>query len=82
MNDPYAPSAGGDYRPSPRRRPPRTPAVSVIIGLNVLVFLAWQAASVMPALEEFMVTNFLVSTTHVMHGLAWTLLTADRKSVV
>ena len=76
MNDPYAPSAGGDYRPSPRRRPPRTPAVSVIIGLNVLVFLAWQAASVMPAFEEFMVTNFLVSTTHVMHGLAWTLLTA------
>lgn len=76
MNDPYAPSAGGDYRPPPRRRPPRTPAVSVIIGLNVLVFLAWQAASVLPALEEFMVTNFLVSTTHVMHGLVWTLLTA------
>jgi len=50
--------------------------VSVIIGLNVLVFLAWQAASAMPALETFMVTNFLVSTTHVMHGLVWTLLTA------
>lgn len=76
MNDPYAPPPGGDYRPPPRRRPPRTPAVSVIIGLNVLVFLAWQAASVIPALGESMVTNFLVSTTHVMHGLVWTLLTA------
>ncbi len=76
MNDPYAPPTGGDYRPPARPRPPRTPAVTVIIGINVLVFLAWQAASVMPALEEFMGMNFLVSTTHVMHGLVWTLLTA------
>lgn len=76
MNDPYAPRSGGDYRPPPRPRPPRTPALTVIIVINVLVFLAWQAASVMPLLHEFMVVNFLVSTTHVMHGFVWTLLTA------
>ena len=76
MSDPYAYPMGGDYRPPPRSRPPRSPAVKVIIGLNVLVFLAWQAASVMPALQEFMYMNFLVSTTHLMHGLVWTLLTA------
>ncbi len=50
--------------------------MSVIIGINVLVFLAWQAASVMPSLQQFMVENFLVSTTHLAHGLVWTLLTA------
>jgi len=76
MNDPYAPPAGGDYRPPPRPRPPRTPALTVIIGINVVVFLAWQAASVMPSLREFMVVNFLVSTTHVLHGYLWTLVTA------
>lgn len=76
MNDPYQRPPTTDYRPPPRRRPPRTPAVSVIIGLNVLVFLAWQAATVMPSLQQFMVENFLVSTTHVAHGLVWTLLTA------
>jgi len=55
---------------------PRTPAVSVIIGINVLVFLAWQAASVLPNLENFMVVNFLVSTSRLTHGYVWTLLTA------
>jgi membrane associated rhomboid family serine protease len=76
MNDPYQRPQTTDYRPPPRRRLPRTPAVSVIIGINVLVFLAWQAASVMPPLQNFMVANFLVSTTHLAHGLVWTLLTA------
>ena len=60
----------------PRRRMPRTPAVSVIIGINVLVFLAWQAASVIPRLEDFMVINFLVSTSRLLHGYVWTLVTA------
>jgi membrane associated rhomboid family serine protease len=50
--------------------------VSIIIGLNVLVFLAWQAASVLPDLQRFMEANFLVSTLHVMHGRVWTLVTA------
>ena len=58
----------------PMRR--RTPAVSVIIGLNVLVFLAWQATTLMPNLQHFMVANFLVSTTHLQHGYLWTLITA------
>ncbi len=60
----------------PRRRMLRTPAVSVIIGINVLVFFAWQAASVLPNLENFMVVNFLVSTSRLMHGYVWTLVTA------
>jgi membrane associated rhomboid family serine protease len=76
MNDPYQRPQTTDYRPPPRRRLPRTPAVSVIIGINVLVFLAWQAASVMPSFQNFMVANFLVSSTRVMDGLVWTLLTA------
>ena len=68
--DPQAPP------PPMRRRRPRTPVVSVIIGLNVLVFLGWQAANVVPNLGFFMVENFLVSTAHLQHGLYWTLVTA------
>lgn len=48
----------------------------MIIGINVLVFLGWQAAGEGSRLEGFMLTNFLVSTTHLMHGLVWTLVTA------
>jgi membrane associated rhomboid family serine protease len=55
---------------------PRTPVLTTIIVLNVAVFLAWQAASMAPALGEFMITNFLVSTTHLAHGLVWTVVTA------
>lgn len=63
--------------PSPRRRRPRrTPAVSVIIGLNVMVFLGWQASSFAPDLRPSMMANFLVSTAHVTHGYVWTLVTA------
>jgi membrane associated rhomboid family serine protease len=50
--------------------------VSIIIALNVLVFLTWQAATKVPGLREFMIANFLVSTTHLEHGLVWTLVTA------
>ena len=50
--------------------------VSIIIGLNVLVFLAWQATSMVPGLRTFMAANFLVSTSHIEHGLVWTLVTA------
>ncbi len=76
MNAPYEPREEAPNRPPPRPRRPRTPAVSVIIGLNVLVFLAWQAAALVPGLGDVMVTNFLVSTTHLEHGLIWTLITA------
>ncbi len=51
-------------------------AVPVIIVLNALVFLAWQAARVDPTVEQVMVANFLVSTTHLAHGYVWTLLTS------
>lgn len=50
--------------------------MSIIIGLNVLVFLAWQATSLVPGLFEFMTENFLVSTSHVVHWHVWTLVTA------
>jgi membrane associated rhomboid family serine protease len=55
---------------------PRAPVLTTIIVLNVVVFFAWQAASMAPALGEFMITNFLVSTTHLAHGLVWTVVTA------
>ncbi len=46
--------------------------VPVVVVINVLVFLAWQA----PALEGFMKANFWVSWVHLEYGLVWTLLTA------
>ena len=71
-------SRNGTMPPPPLRRRslPRTPAVLVIIGLNVLVFLGWQAAVVLPDLQSFMLANFLVSTSHIVHGFVWTLATA------
>ena len=76
MNSPDNSRIGGsEFRPARPRRP-RTPAVSIIIGLNVLVFLAWQAASYSPRLFDFMTENFLVSTFHIEHLHVWTLVTA------
>jgi len=76
MNSPVNSRIGGsEFRPARPRRP-RTPAVSIIIGLNVLVFLAWQAASYSPRLFDFMTENFLVSTFHIEHLHVWTLVTA------
>ena len=50
--------------------------VPAVVVINVLVFLAWQAIRWAPGLENFMITNFLVSWVHLEHGLVWTLLTA------
>jgi len=50
--------------------------VPVTIGIDVLVFLAWQVARTLPAVHTFMVVNFLVSPVHLQHGLFWTLLTS------
>jgi membrane associated rhomboid family serine protease len=76
MNSPDNPRIGGpEFQPARPRRP-RTPAVSIIIGLNVLVFLAWQAASYSPRIFDFMTENFLVSTFHLEHLHVWTLVTA------
>ncbi|MCU0232988.1 MAG: rhomboid family intramembrane serine protease [Thermoanaerobaculales bacterium] len=76
MNAPYHHAAQPFPDPPPRRRRPRAPVVVAIVALNILVFLAWQAATVAPALQVFMVTNFLVSTTHLLHGMVWTLLSS------
>ena len=76
MNAPLQYQTAEPNRPPARPRRPRSPAVSIIIGLNVLVFLTWQATSLVPGLFEFMTENFLVSTSHVLHGYFWTLITA------
>jgi membrane associated rhomboid family serine protease len=55
----------------------RTPALVVIVGLNLVVFLLWQqAGEENQSLLFFMASNFLVSTAHVLHGHVWTLITA------
>lgn len=69
-------SSRSEWAPPVRRIRPRAPAVKVIVGLNIVVFLAWQAAAMAPSLRTFMIENFLVSTAHLMHGHVWTLLTA------
>ena len=80
MESPYHSSDGEFASPTPQRRPRRprrrTPAVSVIIGINVLVFLAWQASSMAPDLQRLMLNNFLVSSAHLQSGYVWTLLTS------
>jgi len=76
MNSPANSRFGGPEYGAARPRRPRTPAVSIIIGINVLVFLAWQAASYSQPLFKFMTENFLVSTTHILHLHLWTLVTA------
>jgi len=71
-------SAPSDTAPRPRARSVRrhAPAVVVILVLNVLVFLGWQATSAMPGLQRLMVTHFLVSSAHLARGYAGTLLTS------
>lgn len=54
----------------------RAVAVPVIIAINILIFLAWQAARVDESLEQVMAGNFLVSTAHLLYGHWWTLVTA------
>lgn len=54
----------------------RLHVVPVVIGINVVVFLAWQLSKAMPALRGVMVVNFLTSPLHLEHGLYWTLLTS------
>jgi membrane associated rhomboid family serine protease len=76
MNAPYESRYGESAPPPARPRRRSTPAVSIIIGLNVLVFLAWQAATQSRDLFAFMSENFLVSTAHILHLHVWTLVTA------
>ncbi len=67
-------------RAAPRRPPPWMArplrAVPVILGINIVVFLGWQAAIADRTLLPFFVGNFEVSLVHLAHGRLWTLLTA------
>jgi rhomboid family protein len=69
-----ATSGGGASSVPWWRRPLRV--VPVIIGINVVVFLAWQLSKAVPHLRGIMVINFLTSPLHLEHGLYWTLLTS------
>jgi membrane associated rhomboid family serine protease len=51
-------------------------ALPVIVGLNVVVFLAWQMAAHGGDLWAFLARNFLVSSHRLGQGMWWTLLTA------
>lgn len=55
----------------------RNRALPILAGLNVAVFVAWQAAaSSSPAWLPWMEANFLVSRDLVFRGHVWTLLTS------
>jgi len=54
----------------------RAPAVSIIIGINFVVFLLWYFSPRSAALFEFMATNFVVSNLHLREGYWWTLVTS------
>ena len=52
------------------------PAVSIIIAINIAVFVLWHIAERVPRLEIFMAGNFLASTLHLQEGHVWTLVTS------
>ena len=60
------------------RTPPSLAVWWVLLGLNVAVYVAWQAAFRQPtdAAAGVMTTNFLVSIDLVREGRVWTLLTS------
>lgn len=64
----------GPPRPHWTRR--RLRAIPVIVGINVVVFLAWQFAVKGGGPWAFLAKNFLVSTHRLEQGMLWTLLTA------
>lgn len=51
--------------------------LKVLVGLNLLVYLAWLAARDQPGALDFMAANFLVSLATIRAGYVWTLLTAE-----
>ena len=61
-------------RPHWTRR--RLVALPVIVGINVVVFLAWQMAAHGGELWAMLARNFLVSSHRLEQGMWWTLLTA------
>jgi rhomboid-like protein len=54
---------------------PRSPVVTIIIALNLVVFLMWQAPHLVGG-PRFMIDNFLVSWTGLRDGRYWTLITS------
>lgn len=48
----------------------------VLVAINLLVFVAWQASRLSPQLYEFMSYNFVISIAHLLNGRVWTLVTA------
>jgi membrane associated rhomboid family serine protease len=54
----------------------RLRALPIIVGINVVVFLAWLVAAHGTDLWAFLATNFLVSTHRLQQGMWWTLVTA------
>jgi len=67
------------------RIPPPPPAwmrrklvvVPVIVALNIVVFLLWQLAGVLPALRNLMTENFLTGWPLLKAGYVWTLLSSE-----
>lgn len=78
MNDTYTTTTTTESAFSRPENPMdrRPVAVQVIIAINVLVFLVWQAARFDETIEAVMAGNFLVSTAHLLHGHVWTLVTS------
>ena len=78
MNNGFTTTTTGDAAPRQRETAMdrRAVAVPAIIAVNVVVFLAWQAARMDENLEQVMASNFLVSTAHLLAGHVWTLVTA------
>jgi len=78
MNDDFTTTTTADTGEARRKNlmDRRPIAVPVIIAINVVVFLAWQAVRVDQSLEQVMAGNFLVSTSHLLQGHWWTLVTA------
>jgi membrane associated rhomboid family serine protease len=66
--------SGAARRAGPMDRP--LVAVPAIIAVNVLVYLAWQAARFSPRIGQAMADSFLVSTSALLGGRVWTLLGA------
>jgi membrane associated rhomboid family serine protease len=74
--DGYTTTTAPHPHQQPARRRPRPLVVPVILGINIVVFLAWQLSSRVPSLQALLVENFTVSVVHLTVGHVWTLLTA------
>jgi membrane associated rhomboid family serine protease len=77
----HGPTRAAQFQQAEPPQPPhwtrrRLWALPVIVGLNVVVFLAWQFAVHGTELWAVLARNFLVSSHRLEQGMWWTLLTA------